>query len=118
MVRVVCPTCDAAPCPTCNGSGFWDDAWSGIKKGAQAVYDTVAPIAKVGLQQFGGPLGQAAVGFANSQGWGKPPKRTRRGGVAASVKARNEVVKSVMHQRGVSLIEASQIVKRDGLWKK
>ena len=118
MVKRFCHTCEGHACPTCGGAsiaggGWWDD----LKGIASKAYDVVAPIAKGAISQFGGPIGQAAVGFANSQGWGKP-KRTRRGGIAASVKARNAVVDRVRKERGISLIEASRAVKREGLWKK
>ena len=63
---------------------------------------------------LGGPEGEAAAHVVDAiNGLGKP-RRTRKGGVAPSVLARNRIVQQVMRQRKCSLPEASKIVRRRG----
>jgi hypothetical protein len=69
-----------------------------------------APIAKMGLSQFGGKEGKDIANLMSAFGFGKRSGGRRSGG------ERGKIVSAVMDQRGVSLPEASKIVKAEGLY--
>jgi len=96
-----------------EGEGFWDD----FKSGFMSVVKPVAGIAKSVLP-LAGPEGMAASGVLNAIGLGKHKKRGMgaTGAGKDGRKRRAEIVKKVMKQRGVSLAEASKIVKNEGLY--
>lgn len=95
-----------------DGEGFWDD----FKQGFMSVVKPVAGIAKSALPLLG-PEGMAASGVLNAVGLGKRGRKPKRAMKAHDGrKARAEIVKQVMRQRGVSLAEASKIVKNEGLY--
>jgi hypothetical protein len=54
------------------------------------------------------------LGFGRSRGCGK--KRRARAGASDGRRARAEIVRRVMAERGVKMIEASKIVKAEGLY--
>jgi hypothetical protein len=77
------------------------------KQGYQAAQQ-VSPFLKPLLNQYGGKYGQQASGLLGSIGLGKKGSDGRT--------ARAQVVRSVMQERGVSLPQASRIVKEEGLY--
>jgi hypothetical protein len=93
-------------CEHCEGRGWTD--W------IQSAAKFVAPAAKFALRSFGGPMGGAAATGMEALGYGRRVKRTRR--VSESSRRRNEIVRRVMREEGVSMPVASRIVKENGLW--
>ena len=78
-----------------------------------------APIAKkiakhaVGFIPGVGPMARTALDVA---GWGAPGKPKRR--PVVDLTERNKIVKQVMAEKGMKMIEASKYVKQHGLWQK
>ena len=110
------------PCAHCHGSGWLDD----IKEVAKKAVGAVGRVGATALgTAVGGPAGAALAGtLANAGlgalGMGKPKmRRAKRPGSAPTwLKERNAVVKRISVERGVSIPEASKIVKAEGLWHK
>jgi len=122
-----------------EGSGFWDDVWTGFKMPFEAVGSvakTVAPILPllgVGKKKRGrkgkGRSGGAVLPEASSSfganlegGCDDCPKdnvqlRGHYGG-AKKPNARAEIVRRIMKEKGMKLAEASKYVKEHGLYKK
>ena len=92
-----------------EGAGFWDD----FKSGFNSVVAPVAGIAKQ-LLPMAGPEGMAASGVINALGYGR--RRRASAGPNDGRRKRAEVVKKVMSERGISMIEASKYVKAHGLY--
>lgn len=108
-------------CPHCEGSGFFDDAANWVKGAASKVGQFVAPAAKAVLRSGIVPMGGVAATAMDLAGLGRGGrarrvKFTRR--VSESSRRRAEVVRAVMRQRGVSLPQASAIVRSENLWSK
>lgn len=91
------------------GGGFWDD----FKSGFNSVVAPVASIAKP-LLSLAGPEGRVASMGLSALGYGKQKRRSA--GPNDGRRARAQIVKKVMMERGVSLPEASKIVKAEGLY--
>jgi hypothetical protein len=82
-----------------------------------------ASFAKPLIAQHGGEYGQQAANIMGSLGLGR---RKHKGGASASARAmmglggkraeRAAIVKSIMQERGVTLPQASKIVKLEGLY--
>ena len=92
-----------------TGAGFWDD----FKSGFNSVVAPVASIAKP-LLSLAGPEGRVASTALGALGYGKQKRRSA--GPHDGRRARAQIVKKVMMERGVSLPEASKIVKAEGLY--
>jgi hypothetical protein len=110
-----------------EGGGFFDSFMSVLKP--------LASVAKVGLSLVPLPQAQMASSLLGAVGASKP-KRGRKaksaliphselpgssmagGGSSDGRKRRAEIVKKIMKERGVKMIEASKIVKAEGLYKK
>ena len=78
------------------------------------------PIAKQAISTFV-PGGSTITRGLDMVGLGAPrrlgePRRTRP--APAHTAARNAIVRQVMRERGVSMIEASKIVRQEGLWQR
>ena len=91
------------------GAGFWDD----FKQGFNSVVAPVASIAKP-LLSLAGPEGRVASMGLSALGYGK--QRRAKAGPNDGRRKRAEIVRRVMAERGVSMIEASKIVKAEGLY--
>jgi len=115
-VRIECPRC---------AHGFFGDFGDWVKGAYNKVKNeivnpdstfrkTVVPLAKQAARTFGGPVGNAVATAADAVGLGRP-KRTRRGGWSVKMQQRNALVRRLMHERGLSLPQASAAVKREGL---
>ena len=92
-----------------EGAGFWDD----FKSGFNSVISPVAGVVK-SLAPLAGPEGMAASGVLGALGYGR--RRRAPAGANDGRRKRAEVVKKVMAERGVSMIEASKYVKAHGLY--
>jgi len=125
--------------PTKNGVGnLYNKAKEGIQQnGAKLVSGAV----KTGLRTFGGPVGSAVASGIDALGYGhhghhhheKGGDYTRHGAytrhhrdgrpyrrsapASRRTQERNAIVKQVMRDQGLSLIEASKYVKAHGLYK-
>ncbi len=102
---------------TLKGAGFFDD----FAKGFMSVVRPVANVASF-LPGPAGMVGKVVSGFGKT-GAGYPSGAYEGQGMEGcgkvdGRKARAEVVKRVMKERGVSMVEASKIVKAEGLYKK
>ena len=79
-----------------------------------------APIAKkiakhaVGFVPGVGPIARTALDVA---GWGAPDTKPKRRPVV-DLSERNKIVKQIMQEKGMKMIEASKYVKEHGLWKR
>ena len=117
-----------------HGAGWWDD----FKSGFNSVVAPIAGVAKSVLP-FAGPLGSLASAGIGALGYGHGGEesesdeecaggsRTGRyegqgklvithGGKKRRSNKRAEVVKRVMREKGLSMIEASKYVKAHGLY--
>ena len=98
------------PCATggeASGAGKKKRAKKAKKEGYEAVKDAVE-VAKV----------MEGAGISGGEASGAGKKKAKRAVGAADGRAkRAEIVKKVMKERGVKMIEASKIVKREGLYK-
>jgi len=92
-----------------EGAGFWDD----FKSGFNSVISPVAGVVK-SLAPLAGPEGMAASGVLGALGYGR--RRRASAGPNDGRRKRAEVVKKVMSERGISMIEASKYVKAHGLY--
>ena len=92
-----------------EGAGFWDD----FKSGFNSVISPVAGVVK-SLAPLAGPEGMAASGVLGALGYGR--RKRASAGPNDGRRKRAEVVKKVMAERGVSMIEASKYVKAHGLY--
>jgi hypothetical protein len=92
-----------------EGGGFFDD----FKSGFNSVFAPVAGVAK-SLLPMAGPEGMAASGVLGALGYGR--RRRAPAGANDGRRKRAEVVKKVMSERGISMIEASKYVKAHGLY--
>lgn len=121
-----------------NGGGFWGDVWNGIKKVGRAVVAPVGnavgsyfgvpgvgTVADQGLKLFGvGKRGGKQKAEAESDSDGTSPKaggrkpKVKRSPMGASDgrMKRNEIVKKVMAEKGLKMIEASKYVKQHNLY--
>lgn len=105
---------NSKPCHHCQGSGWLTDT---LKK--------IAPIAKMGMRVAGGPLGSVAASAMDAIGMGGPRgyhgpegcKCHKKRKLSAALARRNEITKRVALERGVSLMQASRIVKAEGLYQ-
>ena len=105
-----------------DGEGFFDD----FKQGFMSVIKPVAGIAKSVLP-LAGPEGMAASGVLNAIGLGKRGKKSKGDGRHKGTdlgkrhdgrKLRAKIVKKIMKERGLSMVQASKAVKAEGLYKK
>lgn len=118
------------PCPRCQGAGFVDwinDVGSKIKHEftdpnsvlRSQIVPAAAPLAKQAISSFV-PGGSGVVRGLDLIGLGAtqraPMRRTRP--APAHTAERNAIVRRVMNERGVSMIEASKIVRQEGLWQR
>lgn len=78
-------------CQHCEGTGFFDDLWSGIKSVGSAVGNTVLPMLSM--------LAKAAMGV------GKPKREPSK---------RNLLIKELILKKGMTLPEASAFIKSHG----
>ena len=108
-----------------HGAGFWQDFGTGFKKGFKGTTNFIskaAPIAAMVAPEFAPAIG--AVGLASAAANKAMGGRHARRNAGAHLpksghkrnKARGDIVAAVMHQRGVSLAQASRIVKQEGLY--
>ena len=122
---------------TMRGGGFWGDLWNGVKKVGRAV---VAPAGNALGAMFGLPMaGTLADQGLKLAGLGRPRGGKRRTPAEAETDSdtdsgsvegagrrpmgasdgrhkRNEIVKKVMAEKGMKMIEASKYVKAHGLY--
>jgi hypothetical protein len=118
-----------------SGGGFWGDVWNGVKKVGRAV---VAPAGNALGAMVGMPLagtfadqGLKLAGLGRHQEdsdtgsdsasdtWQNTSSQARRASPMAGGRgrsARAEIVKKVMREKGLSMIEASKYVKAHGLY--
>ena len=98
-----------------KGSGFWQDFGTGFKKGLKMSTKVAAPA--LGIASLFQPelLPLAGATEIASKAMGNGRKRLPRSGHKRNT-ARGDIVSAIMHQRGVSLGEASRIVKQEGLY--
>lgn len=125
-----------------RGGGFWGDLWNGVKKVGRAI---VAPAGNALGAMFGVPMagtvadqGLKLAGLGKPRGGGKKSgeaesdsdsdgsssvegggrRRAKRSPMGASDgrRKRNEIVRKVMAEKGLKMIEASKYVKAHGLY--
>ena len=84
------------------------------KKGYAAVEDDVEVAKKMGGAESGGAHSGGGMSGGAVSGAGK---KKRAVGASDGRAIRAAIVKKIMKERGVKMIEASQIVKREGLYK-
>ena len=89
-----------------EGGNFFKKAWKGAKKAASVV-KKAAPVAKFLAPEYADQIDMAAKG-AKAIGSGRSDGRAKRAAI----------VKKIMKDRGVKMIEASKIVKAEGLYTK
>tara|TARA_R110000765_G_scaffold319331_1_gene411450 strand:+ start:40 stop:1506 length:1467 start_codon:yes stop_codon:yes gene_type:complete len=89
-----------------EGGNFFKKALKSVKKAANVV-KKAAPVAKFLAPQYADQIDMASKG-ANVVGGARGDGRAKRAAI----------VKKVMRDRGVKMIEASKIVKAEGLYKK
>lgn len=91
-----------------------------LKQIGQEVYKEVKPIlVEEGKKQLKEGIKGAISGSGTKKGQvRKTARKAFEGKADKKVNARAEIVKKVMKERGVKLIEASKIVKAEGLYKK
>ena len=89
-----------------EGGSFFGDALKSVKKAAKVV-GKVAPVAKFLAPQYADQIDMASKG-AKAVGGGKTDGRAKRA----------TIVRKIMKDRGVKMIEASKIVKAEGLYTK
>lgn len=116
-----------------EGAGFLSSLWKGIK----TVAKPLASVAKVGLSLAPLPQAQLAAAALDAAGAGKkrgrPSKMKMKGGAlvpVANMKSssmagqgkpknkRAEIVKKIMKEKGLSMINASKYVKEHNLYSK
>lgn len=99
-----------------KGAGFWQDFGQGLKTGFKDVTKIAAPALDIAsiFQPELIPLA-AATGIANKAMGGRRRMTLPKSGHKREV-ARGDIVSAIMKQRGVSLGEASRIVKQEGLY--
>ena len=97
-----------------DGAGFFDD----FKRGFNTVVGPVAGLAKPFLPLLG-PYGAAASAGLGALGYGKAKSKATRkpAGPNDGRRRRAELVKKVMKEYGCSMIDASKVVKDEGLYK-
>jgi hypothetical protein len=112
-----------------EGAGFFDDLWKGIKKVAKPI----ASVAKTGLSLLPIPQAQMAASALDALGAGKkrgrpskmkggkliPVENMKSSSMAGQGKPKNkriEIVKNIMKEKGLSMIEASKYVKANNLY--
>ncbi len=112
----------STPCHHCSGSGWLD-----------VLKDVAGTAIRAGATALGGPLaGTVAHHALGAVGMGrykkaydkdgnelphyKPAKPKRK--PSAAPMERNALVKRIAQQRGISVIQASSVVKQEGLWRK
>ena len=121
-----------------RGGGFWGDLWNGVKKVGRMV---VAPVgnalgAMVGMPMAGtladqglklagmGKRGGAMSGGYDSESDEEGSVKSMKGGrkkrspmgASDGRRKRNEIVRKVMAEKGLKMIEASKYVKAHGLY--
>jgi hypothetical protein len=113
------------------GKGFLSDLWKGVKKVAKPL----ASVAKVGLSMVPLPQAQLASTALGALGAGKKrgrPSKMKGGNLVpvANMKSssmagqgkpknkRSEIVKKIMKEKGLSMIEASKYVRLNNLYVK
>ena len=99
------------------GGSFWKD----FAKGFTSVLDVAAaPLAFV-APELAAPIAAASQGVKALAGQGMSGGQVSGGAMSGAGKGgrakRAEIVKKIMKERGVKMIEASKIVKREGLYK-
>ena len=111
-----------------HGAGFWED----FKKGFSAVGSIAAPLigmiphpaakaASVGLTGLSALAGLGRHGGMDTgayEGEGRKKKVKRAVGATDGRRKRAEIVKKVMGEKGLSMVEASKYVKEHGLYQK
>ena len=101
-----------------KGRGFWSNFSKGFKKGFQGVINPVTAIGKpvavlTGQPEVAVQLG-AIKGISDAVlGKGKKTKKPRK--VSEKMKKRNELVKKIMKEKGLSLPQASKFIKTNNL---
>jgi len=115
---------------TLSGGGFWGDLWNGVKKVGRMV---VAPVgnalgAMVGMPMAGtladqglklagmGKRGGKMTGGYDSESDEEGAMKGGRKGASNGRRTRNEIVRKVMAEKGLKMIEASKYVKAHGLY--
>lgn len=86
-------------CPHCNGSGFFDDLWSGIKSGVSSIADTVLPIIK--------EVGPSLIKALPMMALGKNKTHQK-------INKRGQMISKLMRSHGMTLPEASKYLKSQG----
>jgi len=104
-----------------KGSGFWQDFGTGFKKGLKAstgVISKLAPVASLIAPEFSPEIGAlgAISGATNKALGGRRKRMTLPKSSHKREVSRGDLVSAIMRQRGVSLGEASRIVKQEGLY--
>jgi hypothetical protein len=105
-------------CKGGNAKQFFKDFSRGFKigaKGANKVASKVLPIASILAPELM-PLAAASVAADQAFGKGRRKKATLPKSGRKRNTARGDIVSAIMRQRGVSLGQASRIVKQEGLY--
>ena len=117
-----------------NGMGFWNDLWSGIKSVGEKALPVITPIltgiikkkiglgvkSKVGrpkkvIHKVGGARRLGAVYEIEKVG-GAVAKKSKTLKASDGRAKRAEIVKKIMRENGLSMIDASKMVKSQGLY--
>lgn len=101
------------PMMAMRGEGWWDDLKEGAKKAATVVASEIArdPQGALDKAKKGYEIGKQVYGAVKG---GK--KRRAPAGPSDGRRKRAEIVKKVMAEKGLSMIEASKYVKAHGLY--
>ena len=100
-----------------RASGFFSDLWSGIKSGVSTVVNTVKPLVKPALGAIAGyQKGGVPAALLGALGSGKPKAKATKSKSAhlAKMKTRGKLISKLMKERGISLPEASRLLKSQG----
>lgn len=104
-----------------KGAGFWQDFSKGFKTGLKDITGVAAKAAPIGMAlmpEFAPEIGAvgALSGITNKALGGRRKRMTLPKSGHKREVARGDIVSAIMRQRGVSLGEASRIVKQEGLY--
>lgn len=103
-----------------TGAGFFQDFARGFKKALGAIGSVASKVAPVlgavpGLEELA-PIAGAVGAVGKAVGGRKRVVKRRRKSKATGARAkRNALVRKIMRERGVSLPQASRIIKEEGL---
>lgn len=94
-----------------SGGSFWSD----FSDGFMSVIKPVASVAKNVMSAIPHPYAQAGSQILNALGAGKDKPKKKKRKVNPKMKKRGLLIKKIMKEYGVSLPEASKIIKEQNL---